>query len=237
MKVDVVVLSNTADEAIYQMTKAAIKGMQVADETATFNVILVETQSAQFLEDNGFSYGGIHVIHPDGPFNYNRFLNAGFEHLSPVMDRADSRIQCAVICNNDLVFRRGWFHALYAKMVEFGLDVASPVSTGWPPHEELCTQSMRTIFFGGRTSYEVSGWCFLIRREALDAIRPFDERFRGEFQDCAMVKDLVAAGYGKMALVRDAEVLHLLNRSHHLASDWQEMIDEGRKIYLEKYGP
>lgn len=234
MVVDVIMLSNTADADLYYMTSRAIQSMRIADKTATFNVILVETQSAEFLEKNHFSYGGIHVVHAPEPWGYNRALNAGFEHLSQPEGRVITA--CTVICNNDLVFRRGWFHALYLDMIEYDLAVASPVSPGWRPHEELCTQSMSTTFFGTRTSYEVAGWCFLIRREALDAIRPLDERFRFEFQDVDMVEQLKKAGYGKMALVRGAEVVHLLNQSHRLIENRVGMIEGAAAIYEGKYG-
>lgn len=237
MKVDVIMLSNTADEAIYQMTQAAIKGMQVADESATFNVILVETLPYWHLEEEHHLYPGVTTIFPyaDGEsFNYNHSLNCGFEYLSQPEGRGTT--PCTVICNNDLVFRRGWFHELYMDMINYDLDVASPVSPGWPPHEELCCGSMSTTFFGTRTSYEVSGWCFLIRREALDAIRPLDERFRFEFQDVDMVEQLKRTGHGKMALVRRSEVVHLLNQSHRLIDNREGMIEGAAAIYEGKYG-
>jgi hypothetical protein len=234
MRVDVVMLTNTADWDIYKMTCEAIRSLRLSDECVDFNVILVE--SAEVVP-GGWDYDGIAdlVVRTPAPFNYNQALNVGFDKLSPVEGRIDLT-QCVVICNNDLVFRRGWFSEMNLAMIEYNLDVASPVSPGWPPHEELCKQLMSTTFFGTRTSYEVAGWCFCIRRDALDAIRPFNEKFAFEFQDVAMVKELQRAGYGKMALVRHSQVVHLLNQSHRLIENRQGMIEGAVEIYREVYG-
>lgn len=228
MTVDLVMLTNTADAPIYEMTCKALRTLYASEQEHKFNVLLIETDT-----ESGFDYEtefgrhyGLRVLAPGTPFNYNAYLNFAFEHLG------DSHP--IVIANNDLVFDPGWFSALYAAMDVYRLSAASPRSPGWHVHEEKYPK--QGIYFGTEVGHEFCGWCVCLHRDALDAIRPLDERFAFEFQDVDMIEQLKLKGYGRMALVAHSTVTHLVNRSHRLIKERHGMIEGAADIYRGKYG-
>lgn len=233
MFVDVVMLSNTADRRIYEMTREAITTMRESDPDHFFRVVLVETQHPNFMAEQGFDYEDIctpiypKAVNADKKFNYNEFLNLGLQ-------LNNNQSQHVVIANNDLVFHEHWFTNLAREMHRYTLDVASPFAPGWPPHEAM--PKAPDLLFGTRTSYEVCGWCWCFRKSSLELILPLDVRFNFEFQDVDIVQQLLAQGHGRMALVRSAKVTHLLNQSHHLLEDKEGMIAGAADTYREKYG-
>lgn len=235
--IDVVMLTNTADEGLFKMTLDALRSLDESEIAIDFNVILVESngdfeQVAPTLRVprrwNYLDYfPGITLLEYRGEkFNYNAALNQAFEHLSPDSTHV-------VISNNDVLFHKQWASVLTGFMSRYHLHVGSPFAPGWAPHEENFTDDWE-VYLGTRTSFEVAGWCVCLRRDALEAIRPFDERFVFEWQDVDMVDRLIEAGYNRMGLVRQSYVTHLLNQSHHLIGDRTGMIEGAREIYLQK---
>lgn len=229
MDVDVVMLSYTKDREIFDMTCEALNSLDESELAYRFNVVLVETNT-QYREQ-GFDYTGLYaikVITPDIPFNYNAYLNIGFQHISQKPYDAP----LVVIANNDLLFRKGWFSRLHNAIEQNRLDVASPRSPGWHVHEEHFPKT--GVYIGTRTSFEVCGWCLCVWRNLLEEILPLDERFRFEFQDVDFVDQLIKLGHNRMGLVCESEVVHLLNKSHRLIESRDGMIEGAREIYLGK---
>lgn len=228
--IDVVMLTNTADEGIFKMTLDALRSLDESEIAIDFNVILVES-NGQFHDGiprwDYTKFFPVTLLPFKGEkFNYNAALNQAFEHLSPDSTHV-------VISNNDVLFHKQWASLLTGFMSRYHLHVGSPFAPGWAPHEENFTDDWE-VYLGTRTSFEVTGWCVCLRRDALEAIRPFDERFGFEFQDVDMVDRLIEAGYNRMGLVRQSYVTHLLNQSHHLIGDRKGMIEGAREIYLQK---
>lgn len=225
--IDLIMLTNTADKAIFDMTCGALESLYLSENDIEFNVILVESNpSAPYRFGDFFP---LTMIQYEGEkFNYNAALNQAFNHLS-----SDSKF--VVIANNDLVFHSHWAYILTKEMEKHKLHVGSPFAPGWEPHEENFGD-YADVFLGTRTSFEVAGWCVCLRRDVLEAIRPFDERFCFEFQDVDMVDKLLNMGYNSIGLVRHSRVRHLLNQSHRLIAeqDRSNMIEGARHTYMQK---
>jgi glycosyltransferase involved in cell wall biosynthesis len=225
--IDVVMLTHTKDIDIFKMTCRAVATMLGDNPHDRMRVILVESNPGFYDYKEAFPNEPIVVVeYPQAPFNYNKALNVGFNYLL-------ANSQYVVIANNDILCEDKWFDRLALMMIRYGLAAASPFCPGWPPHEELGIDF--EVFIGTRTSYEFCGWCVCIKRDALDSIRPLDERFRFEFQDVDMVDQLTRRNY-RCGLVTQSKVHHLLNKSHHLipAEDRHGMIEGAREIYLNK---
>jgi len=69
-----------------------------------------------------------------------------------------------------------------------------------------------------RTAGWLSGSCFLMRREAFDSVRGFDEKYFMYFEDVDLGERVSAAGWLNV-YVPDAEVMHIGGHSTASASD------------------
>jgi hypothetical protein len=219
--VDVVILSYTKTQELYEMTLRGIKSLNESETDYTFNIVLVETDR----EHQWAWPDNVTMVHCNLPFIYNQALNKGICQLG----EADQ----VVIANNDVLFTPGWFTHIAAAMKEHSLDSASPLTLDWQPHSDY---DESTVHIGFRTSYQFCGWCLVLNREALETVIPLDEQFAFEFQDNDLAKQLEQLGY-RHALVGRSQVVHLLNRSHHLLTEDERtrMITKAREVFDAKY--
>ncbi|HEV3006232.1 MAG TPA: glycosyltransferase, partial [Pirellulales bacterium] len=81
------------------------------------------------------------------------------------------------------------------------------------------------------------GFCLLVRREVLDQVGAFDERFGlGNYEDDDLCRRAIAAGW-QCAIARDAYVHHFGHASFAAAgTDLQGLVERNRKLYEEKWG-
>lgn len=78
--------------------------------------------------------------------------------------------------------------------------------------------------------------CALARREAIDQVGGFDERFRFYYEDMDLCRRLAAAGW-EMAVDWDAEAVHLAGGStlSHGQRWWLPQYHRSRLVYLRKH--
>ena len=74
---DVIMLSNTANDSIYQMTTETIKSLRESDGLDNVNIILLESN-----KESKYEYDVNTFIKPDIPFNYNAYLNIGAKYTN-----------------------------------------------------------------------------------------------------------------------------------------------------------
>jgi glycosyltransferase involved in cell wall biosynthesis len=215
-------LSYTKDTDYFRMTVEALTSLR--SEGFDWHMILVETNPAAASWYEGLD---VEVIVPNEPFNYNRFLNHGFHRL-----RSDG--DTVVICNNDLIADPGWFAPIWQTLDEGILEAASPKAPEWPCHESYPDPG---IIAGYRVSYEFCGWCWAIKRPALDRLLPLDEIFFFESQDQDVVEKMRGLGI-RHGIVLHSHVRHLLNQSHALIPEERrhEMFEGCHQKFKEKYG-
>jgi GT2 family glycosyltransferase len=158
--VDCVMLANTKNQVTRKMTQEAIWSLHRSSSQYKFNVFVVET------EHSSVHYDGATVIQPRKKFNYNQFLNIGFEKC---------KSDYIIISNNDVLYHPGWFE----EIVKANCDSATPLNPIWNPHRNYTDK----IVEGYRTGLEIGGWCIIMKKSTLDKIGKFDEQFDLYYQD------------------------------------------------------
>lgn len=170
-----------------------------------FNIILVETESTKtykYYQDN------VTVIQPNEEFNYNRFLNIGLKYCNN---------EWILISNNDTIYHK-WFleRLLEANEHDNELLSMSPMDDSW--HRHALFNRDFDIYYGYRTSYEITGWSILMNRSVLNKIGDFDEEFKFWYQDNDYAETL-SKNKIKHALITKSKVTHLLSKSHDFIED------------------
>ncbi len=195
MIVDVIILTDSSDVA---MTQRTINTLHDSEEDYTFNIQLIDSGS-----NNPNKYHSWHnYIHPENKFNYNAYLNLGFNYVTG---------DWVVISNDDVSYERHWFTEM------MNIHSERPDIESFSPRDPLLyAKYFPTHFVGTKSryfeSYKVTefleGWCIAIKKSALDKIRPFDEQFDMYYQDNDYSEMLIKEGI-KHAMVRYSVALHM----------------------------
>lgn len=201
---DVIMLTNTANDSIYEMTKNTIKSLKESDGLDSVNIILLESN-----KNCEYIYDVSHTIKPDSPFNYNSYLNIGSEYAS-------SKFTC--ISNNDIIFSKDWWVKLKSGIDKHNLDIASPKSiTPIQPHNNQ-KEYFKHFYTPESTTkielkrYSFAGWCFTFTDEVRKWLFPLDEQFSHYHQDIDLIMVLKQHNV-KHGFVASSKVQHLGNKS------------------------
>jgi GT2 family glycosyltransferase len=111
---------------------------------------------------------------------------------------------------------------LVANQFDNELLSMSPMDDTWFRHKPF-DQKIH-IYYGYRTSYEVTGWSILVHKSVIEKIGGFDEQFTFWYQDNDYSNCLIENKI-KHGLITNSKVTHLLSRSHGL-------IEEGKKYEM-----
>lgn len=187
-------LAYSKNHAVWKMTQDAINSLRASSTEYKFNIIVVETENTQI------SYDGATVIQPNKKFNYNAFLNIGFEKCTS---------DYIIVANNDLIFHPNWFE----EVVKAGYDSSSCYTEMYQPHLPVKGK----IIPGYQTGYHLCGWCIVMKKVVLEKIGKFDEQFDFWYQDNDYSRQLEKHGLTH-ALIGTSWVTHLYSQSHKLIS-------------------
>lgn len=202
MKVDIIMPALSDRPEFRGMTQDCIDSLFRSDPGHDFEVVVVESCRSFALD--GHSYQGCKMVIPNAaePFNYNRWLRHGL--------RYSSGAEWVVLCNNDLIFTKGWFTAIMHAYERLGREIKSfsPWDDGTHP---ALFKYTHPFYIGTRIAHEVAGWCLVVRRDILDKIH-LDDRVDFWYSDNIYIDQLTALGE-KHALIRDSEVYHLRSRT------------------------
>jgi GT2 family glycosyltransferase len=195
MKVDVIILTDSSDEF---MTQRTINSLIRSDDHEFF-IILIDSGEYNPIK---YTFHGDYLAINDS-FNYNKFLNVAFKRCTS---------DWIVISNDDVEYSRGWFTEIL-KVSELRSDIES-----FSPRDPLFMmkyyprdfQSGELYYEGYQVSKYVQGWSLVIKKDALDMIRPFDEQFDMYYQDNDYAEKL------KQFDIKHALVYNSL--AHHLNS-------------------
>lgn len=195
MKIDVIFLADLNRQL--DITQRTIQTLRDSVwQNLDFNVNVVSKKTDVQLANSK-------VISIDEPFNYNRFLNFGFQNLTDA--------EWVVISNNDVSFEKDWFIEILS------VHHSRPDIHSFSPRDPLlCMRYFPSLFVGTQNSYlesyqvtlAVCGWCIVIKRESLDKILPFDENFDMYYQDNDYA-EMLKNNNIKHALCRHSIVSHL----------------------------
>lgn len=151
--IDVIILSDSKNEKLKEITSNCINSLFESENNLQFNVIVVESNHSIYWDN-------CTTLHFDEPFHYNKYMNKA------AMYCANERI---VFCNNDLIFHKGWA----TELMNWDFQSMSPRCPINPLQLE-----MKSINLGYETSKHISGWCIWMQRKLFDFIEGFDEDFK-----------------------------------------------------------
>jgi glycosyltransferase involved in cell wall biosynthesis len=190
MIIDVIILTDNTD---VERTKITIDSLN-ASNGCTPHIYLVSK--------NGYKYynGVCQFVPVYEEFNYNRFLNKGFNLIT-----AD----WIVISNDDVTYHPEWFNEILKVHTERpDIESFSPRDTilhkRWYPH---LFSNEETYHEGYGVTELFQGWCIAIKKDALRKILPLDEQFDMYYQDNDFAECLKKVGV-KHALVKYAKADH-----------------------------
>ena len=222
--VDVVMLSNTADEGIYECAKQALRTMREGNPSISFNVIVVEGNAE--AESNGFVLEGCKYLSVPGEFNYNRSLNFGLSHC-----RTDYILQI----NNDIIFGERSVENLLEVMDRHGMQSACPLEPNYH-NRGMPGVELEPFHEGYTVGQHLFGWCKCVRKRLLDKIGPYDERFVFYCQDCDYAEVLRREGV-RHYLVTTSHVQHMFGTSTRLIKENREKyLANPRQVFQDKWG-
>lgn len=223
MEIDVIILSFTQNEKIFNMTNDCINSINESSEEHSFNIILVETDKSGTFK---YEQENVTTIIPNEEFNYNKFLNIGLK---------ECKNEWILISNNDTVYHDKWFEKMLdAHNIDNEILSLSPFDNTWHIHSRF--DKNIPIHYGHRVSYELTGWSILMNKKVLDIIGEFDEEFKFWYQDNDYSQNLLKHGI-KHALITNSWVTHLLSRSHELIEDNEKhnMTNGLNSVFIKKW--
>jgi glycosyltransferase involved in cell wall biosynthesis len=225
---DVIFLSNTADKETFQMTSDAIDSLRKSESNNKFRIILVESNS-----NNPPAYDVDISIAYSGDFNYNRALNMAFEHVV-------SDYVC--VFNNDVYFKENWYSEIRYHMDAFSLDSASPLcpvpQVGPSPMAQkmILEYPAASVIIGYEPIVHFCGWGWIMKKEALDLLRPMPEELKFWFQDNHMAIQLRKFNK-KHGCVTSSHVIHFGQKSYRYIEpeNLHSMTHGLQETFLKKY--
>ncbi|GAG67225.1 unnamed protein product [marine sediment metagenome] len=186
--IDIIFVADTKKPMHRSMTQAAINSCRASENRMQMNFIVVDSNQ----ETRGFN--NAKTITYDFEFNYNKCLNLGIKY---------TKYDTIALCNNDLLFRKGWARKILRAMNEGN-------------YLSACPYDRNTKLWGCREGYkvekEVKGWCIVIKRELLDIIGPLATPVSFWFSDNVYADQLKKHNI-KHILCYDSMVSHLRSKT------------------------
>lgn len=164
-----IILSYTNSQKIHDMNLACIDSLQKSEnfgQAFSLETIVIESNKNYLAEGYRFP-SNVKVIVPDIAFNFHRFLNIGIQA---------SEGQYVALCNNDLLFHKGWFTAMMnviKEHPEFRSFCPVQPSEQWSSPFEM-GYAIRT---------HIKGWCIVAERGLFNTTGLLDEQFDFYYAD------------------------------------------------------
>lgn len=201
----IVILSYTKNPTYYTMLKNCIESI------GDYEIVVVETNSKLKGKDLMLP---AKFVFPEEEFNYNRFLNIGFQNLASK--------EKVIISNNDVVYEPGCIEQLYKSLDDY--DSVSPTET----------YSDENIL-GNEVGKHVKGWCIGLRYNVYEKMGGWDENFKFWYQDNDYCNFLEKHSL-RHALIGNAVAKHLVSRSHELVDDLKLFTNDQITTLEQKWG-
>ncbi len=224
MKIDVITLTKTTNDAMFGMTERMIKSLRQSEGDIEFNVIQVEGGWMDYMFDCNKK-----IAAPE-PFNYNKAINSCYSLLSDA--------NWLVISNNDVRFERGWMSEII-RLNKLRPDIESFS----PKCPYLYNTYYKDHFLDTNADYlesfkvteAVQGWCLVMKKNVWEKLYPFDELFDMFYQDNDYAMQLEKHGF-KHALARHSIVFHYGSKTINASGVSQQgKMDEDFLKFKQKY--
>lgn len=224
--VDVVILSNCVNKQIYEMNVDCLESLFSSETDYSFNVLLIESNQ-KVLQSNWIynQFPQVKLIIPEESFNFNKFLNIGITH---------SHNEFIAFCNNDLLFKKGWFNSIHKAMEQTNGLSFCPINP--------CSKNTYKYMAGGyrkgyRVNNEFFGWCYVVKKELFSHIPVHDERFDFYFQDNDFAMTLRKYNISHY-LVPQSHVIHLEGKTSEVSDGYSypTKAKKDREKFQKKWG-
>ena len=217
--IDIIILSYAKNEELKALTEQTIETLFASEDPTEihFNIIVIESNR----QLNNYQFPHTRTIYPTEKFGYNRYANIGLK-------AGNGPYAC--LCNNDLVFHKGWATAILKQMdMDKDLESVSPYCE--ITHTRSIPDDGRNVI--STTNGILIGWCIFFKRKILDTIGYFDEHFEFWFADNDYGNTL-AKHHIKHALVTSSKVTHLGSKTHATLSE-NELFEKtyGQFLYFD----
>jgi len=193
VKIDIIILSYAKNDALKALTIETVRTLMYSEdpEQIRFDVLVIESNRA--LEP--YQFENSKTIYPDTKFGFNKFLNIG-------ITATGNNYVC--LCNNDLIFHKGWATSLlaYARTFKTNEVVLSPFCDKSHHHFAHLSKPVEGYF-----GY-FAGHCFFTTRATLAIIGPFDERINFWYSDMDFLETIKKFGI-RHYLVPESKVYHV----------------------------
>lgn len=201
IKLSIIILSNTINNAIYEMTKNCIQTLVMSEsENLNLNLEIILIESNKHYKKLEFNFSDIvKIIIPVEEFNFNRFLNIGIDYATG---------DYIALCNNDLIFSKNWF----TEMMK--IKDSNPEIMSFSPYDQKSNRTSKEIIaandfvLGYEIQKQLTGWCFVVNNQVFKKIGALDERFNFYYADNDYAMCLRKYNI-KHALVTKSVVVHL----------------------------
>jgi len=197
-RIDIIILSFAKDEKLRGLTEQTIRTVIDSEDPAAigFDILVIESNKGAVPYD----FPGTKTIYPDVKFGYNKYMNIGIR---------ETHNDYVCLCNNDLVFHKGWASAILDAM---GNDPAMMSASPYCPifHKNNGFDENGPVqegYFG-----VLGGWCIFMKRKIFDTIGLLDEKLIFWYCDADYCKTLEKFGV-KNCLVPASKVTHLGSES------------------------
>lgn len=203
-----IILAKTDSQENFNMTLECASTLLQQANTDNFDIQVTIVESEQTSK---YTYPAhIQVIRPCEQFNFHKFLNVGIAH---------THADWFLLCNNDLLFQRNWLLEIENVMAKRpDISSFSPISDTCVDQQRLTSKRNKSLILGYDRRKQLSGWCILVRDEALKTIGGLDERFDFYFADDDYALSLRRHNL-LHALVTTSHVLHLEDQKTSIRSN------------------
>ena len=163
--IDVIILSYSKSDQLKELTKQSVSTCLKSENASfiEFNIIVIE--SNRLLKP--YQFDNTLTIYPDVNFGFHKYLNIGIRSSS-------NEFIC--LCNNDLIFHKGWATSILNAMVsDPNLMSASPYCPTF--HGTRNIVKCNNVIYGYTNGIHLAGWCIFVKRKLFEQIGLLDERF------------------------------------------------------------
>jgi GT2 family glycosyltransferase/ADP-heptose:LPS heptosyltransferase/2-polyprenyl-3-methyl-5-hydroxy-6-metoxy-1,4-benzoquinol methylase/Tfp pilus assembly protein PilF len=231
-------------------TKIAIESIKRYTHTP-YEIIVVDNGSTDGTYEYLSSLGVIKVIRNPKNYGFPKAVNQGLSASSG---------EYVVILNNDVIVTNAWLERLLEHIREDNsIGIIGPLSN-YTSGFQILNGAEKSYMKNGEVDEEflqkfanelymqnkgqkvfvprIAGLCMLIKREVLNKIGGFDERFSpGNFEDDDYCLRATFAGF-KIAIAKDVFIHHFGSKSFKANGNQKflEILRRNEKIFVEKWG-
>lgn len=199
---DVVIISDAKTPHLESITRDALYSLFESETEVEIRAFVVESSDHDFR----YVHPNVTMVKPSPPFNYHKYANLG---------RRLGKAEFVCICNNDVVFYKGWASSIIEAMRQ---DPELLSASPWAAHTHMLQGYRANVCSAPVYDHTISrylcGWCIFQRRSLYDRIGNLCEDFPFYYCDNDYSMTLKSLGI-RHALIPDSQVDHVRQQTYY----------------------